>query len=163
MRNAEIELLLNIIDQGFDRKSWHGTNLRGSLRGLTPAEAAWRPAPDRRNIWELILHAAYWKYSVQRRLTDTPRGSFPLRGSNFWVRPSTTPASDGELKADIALLVTMHVALRHAVAALKPADLPRTAPGGTTTILALVTGVAAHDIYHAGQIQLLKRLRAGTD
>jgi hypothetical protein len=158
MRNAEIDLLLNIIDQGFDRKSWHGTNLRGSLRGLTVDEAAWRPAPDRRNIWELILHSAYWKYTVTRRLKDMPRGSFPLKGSNFWVRPSATPASDGELKADIALLVTMHVALRHAVAAVKPSDLQKTAPGGTTTLRALITGVAAHDTYHAGQIQLLKRL-----
>lgn len=159
MRNGEMGLLLDIIDQGFDRKSWHGTNLRGSLRGLSVDEAAWRPAPDRRNVWELILHSAYWKYTVTRRLTDSPRGSFPLKGSNFWVRPTTTPGSEGELKADIALLVTMHVALRHAVASLKPADLQRTAPGGNTTILALVTGVAAHDIYHAGQIQLLKRLR----
>lgn len=161
MRNTEIDLLLNIIDQGFDRKSWHGTNLRGSLRGLTVEEAAWRPAPDRRNIWELILHAAYWKYTVLRRLTDTPRGSFPLKGSNFWVRPTTAPGSEGELKADIALLVTMHVALRHAVAKLKPAELHAAAPGGTTTRLALVTGVAAHDVYHAGQIQLLKRLQQG--
>lgn len=161
MRNAEIGLLLDLIDQSFDRKSWHGTNLRGSLRGLTVDEAEWRPAPDRRNVWELILHSAYWKYAVTRRLTDLPRRSFPLKGSNFWVRPTTSPGSEGELKADIALLVTMHVALRHAVANIKPAELHATAPGGTTTRIALVTGVAAHDIYHAGQIQLLKRLRTG--
>lgn len=159
MRSVEIELLLNILDQGFDRKSWHGTNLRGSLRGLTVDEAAWRPAPDRRNIWELVLHAAYWKYTVTRRLTDSPRGSFPLRGSNFWLRPSATPPSEGELKADIALLVTMHVALCHAVSIVKPSELHVHAPGGTTTRVALITGVAAHDVYHAGQIQLLKRLR----
>jgi hypothetical protein len=56
-----IELLLEIMDQAFDRKGWHGTTLRGALRGVTPAQALWRPGPDRHNVWELTVHAAYWK------------------------------------------------------------------------------------------------------
>ena len=49
-QSAEIGLLLRAIDEGFDRVAWHGPNLRGSLRGVTAAQAAWRPAPDRHNI-----------------------------------------------------------------------------------------------------------------
>ena len=52
-----------LLDEAFDRRSWHGTNLRGSIRGLPRSTAAWRPAPDRHNIWELVVHAAYWKYA----------------------------------------------------------------------------------------------------
>jgi len=57
-----------LIDQAFDHKAWHGTNLKGSLRGMTAAEAAWRPAEGRHNAWEVAIHCAYWKYTVWRRL-----------------------------------------------------------------------------------------------
>jgi hypothetical protein len=152
----EIRQLLAIIDAAYDRKSWHGTNLRGSLRGLTVAQAAWRPDPGRHNIWELIVHAAYWKYIGLRRLTSGARGSFPLSGSNWLARPQEL--SERALKADIALLGDMHRALRDAVAALPPSQLAITPRGSTVSNFALLSGVAAHDLYHAGQIQLLKRL-----
>jgi hypothetical protein len=53
----EIRMLADNLDEAFDRKSWHGPNLRNSIRGLTAAQATWRPAPGRHNIWELTLHA----------------------------------------------------------------------------------------------------------
>ena len=154
-----VKLLLSLIDQAFDRPSWHGTNLRGSIRGLTAAQAAWRPGRGR-HIWELVVHAAYWKYAVRRRLTGEARGSFPIRGSNWFVRPERGRARTTEWTADVRLLVEMHGRLRAAIAALTPSDLGRRARGGTTTVGALVNGIAAHDLYHAGQIQLLKRLRS---
>ena len=61
-------------------------------------------------------------------------------------------------KADLALLQSTHVALRGVIAELSEKDLERVPAGGTVTVLELVTGIAAHDLYHAGQIQLLKRL-----
>jgi hypothetical protein len=67
---------------------------------------------------------------------------------------------EADWKADVALLADTHRTLRAAIAGLGPAQLGARARGGTTTIGALVTGIAAHDLYHAGQIQLLKRLRS---
>ena len=151
-----ISQLLAIMDAAYDKQSWHGTNLRGSIRGLTPARAAWRPAPARHNIWELIVHTAYWKYIGLRRLTGGARGSFPLKGSNWMTRPQEVSAR--ALQSDVALLEQMHRALRAAVAGLLPRDLAVTAPGSSVSNFALLSGVAAHDLYHAGQIQLLKRL-----
>ena len=87
MASKEIELLLTTMDQAYDRKSWHGTNLRGSLRGITAEQASWRPAADRHNIWELTLHCAYWKYVVRRRLRGEKRGGFPRKGSDWFPRP----------------------------------------------------------------------------
>ena len=66
---ASIQLLIQVVDQAYQRKSWHGTTLKGSIRGLTVEKAVFRPGSDRHNIWELILHTAYWKYIVRRRLT----------------------------------------------------------------------------------------------
>jgi hypothetical protein len=158
MASKELEVLLAVLDQAFDRKSWHGTNLRGSLRGVTHSEASWRPQPERHNIWELTLHAAYWKYVVRRRLLNEPRGSFPHQGSDWFRRPEGRPAEDW--KADVRLLVEIHCSLRDAIAQLRPADLEFTPAGSTVSNLALLSGVASHDLYHAGQIQLLKRLGA---
>jgi hypothetical protein len=159
MKFSSTDIVLHMIDEAFDHKSWHGTNLRGSIRGLTVAEAAWRPRPRRHNIWENVLHAAYWKYTVRRRLLGEKRGSFPLKGSNWFQRPA--PGADGEhqWQADVALLVSTHRSLRDAIAQLKPEDLGRPANNGRVSVLTLLTGIAAHDLYHAGQIQLLKRLQ----
>jgi uncharacterized damage-inducible protein DinB len=148
--------LLFLIDTAYDRLSWHGTNLRGSIRGVSPDQAAWRPGQGRHNIWELVVHAAYWKYVAWRRLTGSKRGSFPLDGSNWMSRPQEGSAK--AWRADIQLLADTHRTLRGVVASLRPADLNRKPKGSKVTTLALVTGIAAHDLYHAGQIQLMKRL-----
>ncbi len=157
--SGEIEQLLAILDQAYDRKSWHGTNLRGSVRRVSPDEAAWRPAPGRHNIWEITVHAAYWKYVVWRLLSGGARGSFPLKGSNWFERPRD--ASVEAWRQDVALLAEVHRQLREAVAALDARALARTPKGSKSTRLALVSGAAAHDLYHAGQIQLLKKLARG--
>jgi uncharacterized damage-inducible protein DinB len=148
--------LLFLIDTSYNRVSWHGTNLRGSIRGVSLRQAAWRPGRGRHNIWELVVHSAYWKYVAWRRLTSATRGSFPLDGSNWFVRPQQ--ATLQAWQSDVTLLEQTHRTLRSAVADLNPRDLDRKPPRGKTTMRALVTGVAAHDLYHAGQIQLLKRL-----
>ena len=153
---SDLRQLLFLIDTAYDRVSWHGPNLRGSLRGMTPALAAWRPGPHRHNIWELIVHAAYWKYVAWRRLTGAKRGSFPLAGSNFIARP--VAETKRALQDDLDLLDQMHRTLRDAAAAVATVDLDRGSAQKGVTKRALLTGVAAHDLYHAGQIQLLKRM-----
>ena len=154
--NQQVQLLLSIIDQAYDRRSWHGTNLRGSIRGLSAKQAARRPRRERHNIWEVVVHAAYWKYAVTRRLTGQRRGSFPLKGSNWFARGQ--PADDTQWRADVMLLEKIHRELRAAVADLSDADLPRRPNGSKITNEFIITGIAAHDLYHAGQIQLLKKL-----
>ena len=153
------DVLLRLLDEAFDHRSWHGTNLRGSIRGLTPEAASWRPKPGRHNIWETVVHAAYWKYAARRRLLGEKRGSFPLAGSNWVTRPLDGAISGAQWRRDVRLLTEMHRALRQAVADLPEKALRGRSGGGPFDNLSLVTGIAAHDLYHAGQIQLLKRLR----
>lgn len=149
--------LLSIIDQAYDRKSWHGTNLRGSIRGVSSGQASWRPSPARHNIREITVHAAYWKYAVWRRLTGATRGSFEMKGSNWFKRGN---GDDRSWRADVSLLDRSHRELRAAIEALRDEDLEATQPGSKLNNAALLSGIAAHDLYHAGQIQLLKQLGA---
>ncbi len=155
---SEISLLLRIIDEGYEKKAWHGPNLRGSIRGLDAQRAAWRPGPGRHNIWEIVVHAAYWKYAVRRRVLGERRGSFPLKGSNWFARPPAL--TEESWREDLALLEDMHRKMRGAVAGLSPKDLRKIPRGSKVTNSAIIYGIALHDVYHAGQIQLLKRLAA---
>src|SRR6266699_3944657 len=107
--------------------------------------------PARHNIWEVTLHAAYWKYAVRRRIEGRKRGSFALRGSNFFARPEKGKWSEKAWGADKNLLSREHQSLRKAVA--KVLRSPRGAK-----LLRQLYGVAFHDVYHAGQIRLLRRL-----
>ena len=160
MPDPQVALLLNLIDQAFDHRAWHGTNLRGSIRGLRVEDVTWRPAPGRHNIWETVVHAAYWKYIVRRRILSEARGSFPLQGSNWFIRPPDVKPTDEEWKRDVKLLVEAHRGMRAAVTGLSDAQLNVTPKGSKVSNVALITGIASHDLYHAGQIQLLKRLRS---
>ncbi len=154
--HPEIKFLLDLLDEAYEKKTWHGPNLRGSIRGLSIKQAAWRQSPKRHNIWEVVVHAAYWKYIVRRRLLGEKKGSFPLKGSNWFKRPESF--SEKAWNQDIELLVHMHRNLCSAVANLSLADLKKTPAGSTVSNKAMIYGAAFHDVYHAGQIQLLKRM-----
>ncbi|HJZ58529.1 MAG TPA: DinB family protein [Gemmataceae bacterium] len=163
--DPRLALLLRMLDEGFDRKAWHGPNLRGSLRRLDTATLTFRPRPDRHNIWEIAVHAAYWKYAVRRRITGEDRGSFPLKGSNWFTRPDpAVHENDWETAwaADLKLLDETHRSLRVAVAAFDPVKLDDRLPGGKFAAYELILGVAMHDVYHAGQVRHLKRLAPET-
>ena len=161
--DSRTELLLALVDSAYERKAWHGTTLRGSLRGLLPELALWKPYPTRHSVWELLLHAAYWKYTIRRRLRGDAPGSFARRPADWPAVPR--PGTKKQLKEDVALLREEHALFRDAVEAFPAARLTKSV-GGTTglTYASCIQGVAAHDLYHTGQIQLLKRLyeeRAG--
>jgi len=141
-------LLLANLDHAFDKRGWQGPSLRQSLRGVSAEEALRRPAEMRHNIWELVLHAAYWKYRVRRKL----RGGafFAMKGTNWFASPSR--ADEKSWRDVIRLLDEEHGLLRDAIASMTPAELrdPKK--------LRVAYGVAAHDVYHTGQIQLVKKL-----
>lgn len=145
-------LVLALLDEGYEEKTWHGPNLKQSLKGVTARQAAWRPGTGRHNIWEFTLHAAYWKYTVRRRIEGQKRGSFALQGSNFFSRPEKGKLNEKAWRADKDLLEREHLALvqtiRRAISRWKGKKVPKS-----------FYGIAFHDVYHAGQIRLLRRLQ----
>ena len=107
-----VALLLRVMDQAYDQKSWHGTTLRGSLRGLTAEEALWRPGPNRHNIWELPPCRL-----LEVHRATPPGGGF---GGLFERRPSNwpdipQPADSSAWKRDVSFLESEHRKLREIV------------------------------------------------
>ncbi len=153
---APIDLLAELVAEVFDGKSWHGPSLRSTVRRVTATQAVWRPGRGRKCIAEIVLHAAYWKYAARRRLRGDQRGSFALKGSNWFAVPAKL--TDAEWKGYLKLLDTEHAQLLDAIAGLNPADLLVVPAGSRVNNAKLLRGMASHDVYHAGQIQTIKRL-----
>lgn len=155
---SPLVLLLNALDGAYSdrRQAWHGPTLKQAIGRVNAIQAARPPAPGRRCIAELVLHAAYWKYAAWRRLTGADRGSFALKGSNWFPLPK--PFGEEQWRSCKALLDQQHRALRSAAEQLGVARLSEVPKGAKVTNAVLLTGMAMHDVYHAGQIQLIKRM-----
>jgi DinB superfamily len=149
---SEKTVVLAVLEEGYSKKTWHGPNLRQALKGVTAKQAAWRPGAGRHNIWEVTLHAAYWKYAVRRRIDAGKRGGFVLKGSNFFARPVKGKATEADWRADLAILEEEHRALMESVRGVLKSP-------GAQKSLPMLYGVALHDVYHAGQIRLLRKLQ----
>ncbi|MFN0136941.1 MAG: DinB family protein [Phycisphaerae bacterium] len=156
-KQDQVELLLIHFEQAFRKKSWHGPNLRGSIRGLTPAQAAWRPATNRHSICEQVLHTAYWKYTIRRRILGEKRGSFALAGSNWIAQPD--PLDAAAWKRCVKILEGEHERLRDAIRSIDDRDLAAK-KFGVMSARDLIMGITSHDLYHVGQINMIKRLHA---
>lgn len=149
--------LLGLIDEAFEGPAWHGPSLSATLRGLSAEQAIWRPAPGRNSAWAIVLHLAYWKHRVHERVAPGTVEPFP-RGPRDWPQlpAELTPAA---WKADLALLKQTHAELRAAVLSLPASRLKRPGPGQKQTRLQNLVGSACHDLYHGGQIRLLRRIQ----
>lgn len=162
------QLALDTLDGAFRGKAWQGPTLSGSLKGVDPVMALWKPGRGRRCIWEQLLHASYWKLTILRVFVPSTELALLRRGSNWPAPPEPTPGTDAERlwKADVARLNELHESLHGAVAAL-PVDAWHTRPrkpsastARSLTYSQYLAGAAAHDAYHTGQVRLLKRLYA---
>jgi len=154
--DERVRLLLEVFDQAYTAPSWHGTPLKGTLRGLTLRDALWRPAPRRHCIWDFVLHTAYWKCVVRRRLLRDPAIAFPRDGANWPALPDRP--DNAAWKRDRALLDEQHTLLHRAIAQIKPRDLGKRGWHSKWRVAQEIYGIASHDLYHAGQIQMIKRL-----
>jgi hypothetical protein len=159
--DPRITLLLRQAEQAYHGRSWHGPALRASLRRVGLDVAAYRPQPERHNIWELVVHCAYWKYRVIRRVVPGSVTSFSLVGSDWFPRPETM--SEDAWNQDVSLLDTWHARLVEIITALEPEHLDTPVGSSEFNVVDLVSGIVAHDLYHAGQIRLLHRMFDGRD
>lgn len=150
--------VLQLLDEAFDHRAWHGPNLAGSIRGVDSAKAAWRPGPGRPSIDEIVLHCAYWKHRVLRRVApaSVQVGAFPRGGRNWFAAPAHLTSA--AWRGDVALLKRTHAALLEAASALDDRALERPGTGQKRSRRHNLEGIAFHDVYHAGQIRLVRKL-----
>lgn len=155
---ASAALLLDQLTAAFDGDPWHGPSLRAILADLTAADAAARPVPGAHSILELVLHITGWKEEVVRRLQGESAGTPPQ--GDWPPVPADLERGWGEA---LAALTRAHEALVAEVRRLGDAGLEHSTrdsrPGVATppTRWQTAIGILQHDVYHGGQIALLKR------
>ena len=150
-RSAEIARLLSLVDRAWSGPAWHGPAVLDALRGLGPDEAEARPIDGAHSIGELLLHMARWKRAVTERLGGRP--DVPSTAENF---PSFAAP---DLPRALAALRREHRRLRAAIARLDPGELEAPPAGGRAARYLQAHGIVHHDLWHAGQIVLLRRAR----
>lgn len=146
-------VLTRILDEGYGPGAWYGSDLRAAVGEVSARDAYRRPAPGRHNIAEVALHAAFWANEATSRLTGAPRAPLPLEGEDwFEVNGAGTLAWE----RIVAELGAAQRRLSQAVSEV--AGGARTSPLGEAERFDLVIGVTGHAAYHAGQIQLIKKM-----
>jgi uncharacterized damage-inducible protein DinB len=126
------------------------------LEGVTAARAAARPIAHAHTIWDLVLHIAAWDDAVLRRL-----GGAAMELSDMENFPPVTDTSDAAWRKALAEVRSVHEKLAAAVAALPDSRLDEMVPGkegAHYTFYYMLHGVVQHELYHAGQIALLKKM-----
>ncbi|MEW6050841.1 MAG: DinB family protein [Candidatus Zixiibacteriota bacterium] len=149
---TEVQRITDQLHRAFYSEAWHGPSVMESLDKLTAAQAAKRPIKSAHSIWEITLHIGAWIDAVRRRVLGE---KVELDDTQDW--PPVKNTSDEAWQETLAELKRRHEALEKVVAALNEAQLEQLAPSRTTTIYFLIHGLVQHDLYHAGQIAILKR------
>lgn len=142
--------------RAFDGEAWHGDSLFEILAGVTAAQAAAHPIKGAHSIWELVLHIAAWDAAVLRRFEGVA-----VELSDAENFPPVTDVSDAAWKAALARVKSGHEDLIQAVAAMpdsRLAEMVTGKEGDHYTFYYMLHGLAQHELYHVGQIALVKKI-----
>ncbi|MGC1645236.1 MAG: DinB family protein [Candidatus Sulfotelmatobacter sp.] len=153
---SEASRIADQLRRVFDGDAWHGDSLFEILEGVTAAQAAARPIAGAHSIWELVLHIAAWDGAVLRRL-----GGAAVELSDAENFPRVTDVGEAAWRSALAQVRRVHEELVAAVAGLSDSRLYEMVPGkqgAHYTFYYMLHGVAQHELYHAGQIALLKKM-----
>ena len=142
-----------ILDEGYGPGAWYGADLRAALADVPPTAAFERPARGRHNIAEIALHHAYWLGQVESKLTGAPAARLPVEGEDWFDLNDESQVSWTSIQA---LVEAAHQRLSRA--AVETASGARVSPLSEAERLDFVIGITGHAAYHAGQVQLIKKL-----
>ena len=151
-QGGEMERIIGLLDRAGGGDAWHGPSVAAVLSTLTASQAAMRPIAHGHSIWELALHIAAWDRVVARRLAGETVEPTP---DEDW--PSPGGESDDEWERTLSGLREARSTLRAALLEFDESMLDENVPGRTHSYYVMIHGVIQHDLYHAGQVALLRK------
>lgn len=149
----EVERISDQLERAFEGNAWHGQALLEVLSDVANEKAARKPLHSAHSIWEIVLHIGVWQSVVRRRLQgEVIRELAPDRD---W--PRVVDTSEEAWQNTIVSLKRGNEELREAITRLNDNQLAQTVPGEDYAFYVMLHGVVQHDLYHAGQIAILKK------
>ena len=150
---SELDHLVDDHRRALEGEAWHGPALRDLLRGVTAKRAAARPIAEAHTIWEIVLHIEAWDRVVIARLAGQP---IELSDEEDW--PTVRVTTEATWKRATKSMETTHGKLNRAIASVSVGRLDKPyVPGGQNNLAHLIHGIIQHELYHAGQIAVLKK------
>ncbi|MEK6301217.1 MAG: DinB family protein [Acidobacteriota bacterium] len=150
---SEIKRIKSQLRRAFEGEAWHGPSVMELLEDVTAQQAAAHPVAGAHSIWELALHIATWERYARMRIVEAAALE-PSDEENF---PAVVDTSDVAWRAALEAIKRNHAELLETVAGLDDEKLSEIVPGKPYSIYFMLHGVIQHDLYHAGQIALLKK------
>jgi uncharacterized damage-inducible protein DinB len=150
---SEVKRIDDQLRRAFDGEAWHGPSVLELLKDVSAEQAATHPIDGVHSIWELALHIAAWENVARKRIVENVPFD-PTDEENF---PAVTDTSASAWQSAVEDVKRNHEALRTAIAALDDSELSAIVPGTPYSVYFMLHGVVQHDLYHAGQIALLKK------
>src|SRR5579863_5112846 len=159
---SETTRLADQIRRAYDGDAWHGDSLYDILLNVNAKQAAARPIPNAHSIWELVNHIAAWDAAIVKRIGGAV---LELEGEeNFPPVPALTgDALEDAWRKTVRRMQETNHDLAAAVANFPDSRLTERVPGKTESyhdFYYSFAGIVQHELYHAGQIALLKKAQA---
>jgi uncharacterized damage-inducible protein DinB len=152
---SEIDRIIDQMDRAFSGDAWHGPSLMSVLDGISAENASKHPIRGAHSIWELVQHVAAWNTISQHRLAGE---TVEITTERDW--PPVWEVSETNWKRALEQLAESRRRLRDSVRKLTDDELEQKATGPDYTRYQVLHGVVQHDLYHAGQIVMLKKALA---
>ena len=154
-KRLDARVMARVLEEGYGPGAWHGPDLKAALADVSAEEAFWRPAAGRHSIAEIALHHAYCARSVRGQLSGKAPEPFVLEGEDWFAL--SRPGAPLDWKKVQAVVESEQGRVAAVLAEIAAGRVK--SPIGDVERFDLVLGLACHAVYHAGQVQLLKRLR----
>ena len=151
---TEIERILDQLKRAYEGNAWHGPAVKEVIAGVTAEQARVRPLANAHTIWELVHHIAVWEDVGRRRLQGDP-ANVPISSPEDWPPAHDTSAAAWEQAK--AALDRGHQALVDEISRVTESRLDQPIMEGKSSVYVTLHGVIQHDLYHAGQIAMLKK------
>jgi len=156
----EVERITDQYRRAFEGEAWHGPSVLAIVDGITAQQAAAHPVPGAHSIWELVLHIAAWEDACRRRLQGDRA---QLSDEEDWQK--VEDFSETAWKAAKQHLIDNHQELLNAISTLDHSRLDRPIIDDPSipfsSVYVTLHGGVQHDLYHAGQIAILKKALEG--
>jgi uncharacterized damage-inducible protein DinB len=152
---SEINRILDQMDRAFSGEAWHGPDLTQLLNGISAEDALKHPVAGAHSIWELVNHIAAWNTIVQHKSKGE---SIEVTTEMDW--PRVRDASELAWKRSLATLAENRTRLRNYLKTVRDDQLDEKVQRENYSQYVLLHGLVQHDLYHAGQIAVLKKALA---
>jgi hypothetical protein len=149
---SEVERILDQYDRAMTGEAWHGDNVWSILEAIEWVNAFERPLAQKHTIWELVAHMAFWETEVRKRLEGV--ATSPDEKLNFPHTPETSPESWARVLQNFR---DSNDRFRSVIGALNDTRLEQPLSAPNKSVYVEVHGVIQHNLYHAGQIALLRK------